>query len=98
MRTTTIKEHSYEYGYYIADPPAVTMTNVVMVRPVKSNPEEFSFAGVNLTFLLVIIVLSILCLNVLIIGITVTICRLIIFICVSSNLNQTWTTPDLDLT
>ena len=51
------------------------MTNVVIARPVKSNPEELSFAGVNLTFLLVIIVLSILCLNILIIGITVIICR-----------------------
>ena len=62
-----------------ADPPVIPMTNVVIARPVKSNPEELSFAGVNLTFLLVIIVLSILCLNILIIGITVIICRWIIF-------------------
>ena len=46
-----------------------------MAALVKSNPEEFSFAGVNFTFLLVIIVLSILSINVLIIGITVIICR-----------------------
>ena len=62
----------------IADPPiVVTMTNVAREWPVKSNPEaeEFSFSGVNLTFLLVIIVLSILCLNVLIIGMTVIIWR-----------------------
>ena len=72
-------EHYTGYGNYtdipFADPPVIPMTNVVIARPVKSNPEEFSFAGVNLTFLLVIIVLSILCLNVLIIGITVIICR-----------------------
>ena len=59
----------------VADPPCITMTNVVMARPVKSTSEEVTFAGVNLSFLLVIIVLSILCLNVLIIGITVIICR-----------------------
>ena len=51
------------------------MTVVVKARQVKNNLEEFSFAGVNLTFLLVIIVLSIICLNVLIIGITVIVCR-----------------------
>ena len=65
---------THNKSYYISDPPFVD-TNIVIARPVKSNPEEFSFAGVNLTFLLVIIVLSILCLNVLIIGITVIICR-----------------------
>ena len=50
------------------------MTNVVRVRSSKST-EEFSFAGVNLTFLLVTIVLSILCINFLIIGISVIIWR-----------------------
>ena len=56
----------------IADSPVDDMmANVEMVRPVKSIPEELSFAGMNLTFLLIIIV----CLNVLIIGISVIICR-----------------------
>ena len=58
----------------IADPPLVDMMTR-RTRPVKSPPEEFSLAEVNLTFLLVIIVLSIVCLNFLIIGISVIICR-----------------------
>ena len=57
-------------SYYILD--SYVDSNVLMALPVKSNPKEFSFAGVSLTLLLVIIVLSILCLNVLI---TVIICR-----------------------
>ena len=63
----------FERSYYILD--SYVDSDVLMAIPVKSNPKEFSFVGVNLTFLLVIIVLSILCLNVLIIGITVIICR-----------------------
>ena len=60
----------------IADPPLVDMiTNVVRVRSVKGNTEEFSFAGVHLTFLLISIVLIILCINFLIIGISVIIWR-----------------------
>ena len=50
-------------------------SNVVSVRTIKSIPEEFSVYGVNLTFLLIIIVLSILCLNILIISISITIFR-----------------------
>ena len=65
---------THNQSYCISDPPFVD-TNVLIARPVKSNHEDFSFASINLTFLLVIIVLSILCLNVLIIGITVIICR-----------------------
>ena len=60
---------------HIADPPLVDLTNVVRMRSVKGYTEEFSFAGVNLIFLLIIIVLSILCLNFLIIGISVVIWR-----------------------
>ena len=60
---------------HIADPPLVDLTNVVRMRSVKGYTEEFSFAGVNLIFLLIIIVLSILCLNFLIIGISVIIWR-----------------------
>ena len=48
------------------------LSNVLTIRTIKSTPEEFSFYGVNLTFLLIIIVLSILCLNIIIIGISVT--------------------------
>ena len=59
----------------IADSPLVDMMTVEMVSPVKSPHEELAFAGVNLTFLLVIIVLSIVCLNVLIIGVSIIICR-----------------------
>ena len=47
----------------------------MILRPVENNPKEFTFAQVNLTILLVIIVLSVLCLNVLFIGIAVIICR-----------------------
>ena len=65
---------THNQSYYISDPPFVD-TNVLIAKPVKSNPKEFSFGSINFTFLLVIIVLSILCLNVLIIGITVIICR-----------------------
>ena len=68
----------FERSYYILD--SYVDSDVLMAIPVKSNPKEFSFVGVNLTFLLVIIVLSILCLNVLIIGITVIICRWKIFV------------------
>ena len=46
--------------YSSADPPFDdTLSNVVSVRTIKSIPGEFSFYGVNLTFLLIIIVLSI---------------------------------------
>ena len=54
------------------DPPFVDMGTV---RPVKSTNEDFSLTDVHSTFLLVIIVLIILCLNVLIIGMAVIICR-----------------------
>ena len=61
---------------YSADPPFVDiLSNVLSVRTIKSIPGEFSFYGVNLTFLLIIIVLSIICLNILFIGISITIYR-----------------------
>ena len=65
---------------HIADPPLVDMINDGQCcEGTVSTTEEFSFAGVNLTFLLVIIVLSILCINFLVIGISIIIWRWRIF-------------------